>query len=104
MEGILWILFYVGIFYFMFRYGGCCGGMGHRNHEGHGESRDQRSLPGGPTASLTAPDPVCGMLVASSGGYGRVYGDHEYRFCSRSCLDQFEKDPEHYAFEERAAS
>jgi hypothetical protein len=34
MTSVLWILFYVAIFYVMFRYGGCCGGHGsHRRKD-----------------------------------------------------------------------
>src|SRR5687767_14459659 len=42
-------------------------------------------------------DPVCGMTVEPV----RAAGKHEHRgttyyFCSKSCLERFRKDPEHY--------
>ena len=83
MEGLLWLLIYAALFYVMMRYG--CGahmvhGHGHHGTAGHGETR-------------SAKDPVCGMDVGSERGYSRIYEGHEYRFCSRSCLDQFDASP-----------
>ena len=106
MGTILTILIYVGLFYFMMRYG-CCG-MSHGSH-GRRHTGNEDAPHGGhgthsDGVSLTAVDPVCGMAVGSNEGYGRSYHGREYRFCSRKCLDQFESNPDHYAIEERLAS
>ena len=107
MEGILWLLAIAGFFYFMMRFG--CGAHmvhghgGHGNHGGQGDSDGvvkgdgthgghavQGSVGRDPT------DPVCGMEVDPASGYGRVYEGKEYRFCSRTCLDQFDAEPGRY--------
>lgn len=43
-------------------------------------------------------DPVCGMQVEEAEAAGQT--EHEgrtYYFCSTSCIDKFENDPEEYA-------
>jgi YHS domain-containing protein len=108
MTELLWILFYVGLFYFMFRYGGCCGG--HATHGRHGgrdiggdaSSHDVHDSSGGTVLSASR-DPVCGMVV-SDGSYSRIYRGREYRFCSKACMDRFDNDADQYAVEERRAS
>ena len=87
MEGILWLLIYAALFYVMMRYG--CGAHMVHGHGHHGG--------GGETEAASARDPVCGMAVKAGTGYSRMYGDREYRFCSRSCLDQFDASPDRFA-------
>lgn len=41
-------------------------------------------------------DPVCGMKVKANKGYGMVYEGRLYRFCSKLCLDQFDKNQQQY--------
>lgn len=107
MTELLWILFYVGLFYFMFRYGGCGGHASHRRHGGRDIGGDARSHdghhPSGGTVFSASIDPVCGMAV-SEGSYSRVYRGREYRFCSKECVDRFDNDADQYAVEERRAS
>lgn len=86
MEGVLWLLIYAVLFYFMMRYG--CGA--HMVHGGHGGHRPHEA---NRPADTGAKDLVCGMDVASESGYSRMYQGREYRFCSRTCLDNFEKNP-----------
>jgi trehalose synthase len=38
-------------------------------------------------------DPVCGLRVDGSTGRELEYGSHHYFFCSRSCEDEFARDP-----------
>lgn len=77
MEGLLTFLFFAGGFYLMMRM-----------HMGHGAQ-------GGETPNHT--DPVCGMQVDPTLGYGRMYEGNLYRFCSRNCLDKFDADPARYS-------
>ena len=100
MSTVLWIVIYVALFYFMMRFG-CCGG-GHMSHRGHGRGSEDEHASHRGGGSTT--DPVCGMSVGSGDGYSRSYDGREYRFCSKNCLDRFEKDPASYAIEERVAS
>ena len=109
MTGILWLLIYVGLFYFMMRSGGCCGGRashgGHRSHGGESDaSSHEGHRPSGSTVISLSQDPVCGMAVSADDSYSKVYRGREYRFCSSACLDRFENDPEGYLMEERRAS
>lgn len=107
MEGLVSLLLFAALFYFMMRLG--CGA--HMVH-GHGGGRDGhadrgpagqhvgRHVVGGPHAL----DPVCGMEVAPDDGYARMHQGREYRFCSRECLDRLEASPEKYAAVEGGAS
>ena len=96
MESVLWFLLYAGLFYFMMRYG--CGA--HMSHGGHGSHGSHSGHSSGDTA---VKDPVCGMGVASDRGYSLMYEGHQYRFCSRKCLDQFESDPAGYVGVKKSA-
>jgi YHS domain-containing protein len=46
-------------------------------------------------------DPVCGMKVAAHQGFLSAHGGVEYRFCSLSCLENFERGLP--AYSQRAA-
>jgi YHS domain-containing protein len=81
MEGILYLVFIALWFYLMMRYG--CGA--HIMHGHHGHSSGANHL-----------DPVCGMKVKPMQGYGKMYHGNLYRFCTKSCLDKFDLDPEKY--------
>jgi len=83
MGGLVWLLVYAVLFYLMMRYG--CGAHMVHGHAGHGVGQE------GP-----AKDPVCGMTVEASQGYTKNHENLLVRFCSRSCLDKFEADPQHY--------
>ena len=87
MERLITLLSFAGLFYVMMRYG--CGAHMVHGHGRHGS--DEGHSPGGP-----ATDPVCGMTVAAGSGYAKTYADHEYRFCSRACLDKFDATPDAY--------
>ena len=84
MDDWLSFLIFAGLFYFMMRYG--CGAHMIHGHK-HGKNKD---------STQKRIDPVCGMEVESSKGYGKMHKDTLYRFCSRSCLDKFEKEPDYY--------
>ncbi len=82
MEGLFTLLLYAGLFYFLMRFG--CG-----SHMAHGHHKKKNSL---------APviDPVCGAEVEEEKGYGKLQDGHLFRFCSKECLDEFDKTPEKY--------
>jgi len=91
MGGLLWLLVLGGLFFVMMRYG--CGAHvshgghgGHGSHGGHGPGSGAAELSGGV-------DPVCGMHVDSGAGYALVHLGRPWRFCSRRCLDAFEREP-----------
>jgi len=85
MDRILSFLLFAGLFYFMMRFG--CGA--HAVHGHHGHHRD--------ASPANAKDPVCGMPVAADTGYSEKYKGHEYHFCSRKCLDNFDVNPQQFA-------
>ena len=88
MEGLGSFLLFALLFYFMMRFG--CGAHmvhGHGSHSSHGRHGDK----GGKFV-----DPVCGIEVEPDKGYGKMYQGELYRFCSRSCLDIFDAEPEKY--------
>jgi YHS domain-containing protein len=46
---------------------------------------------------LSEIDPVCGMRVDPiRAKYKSVYRGRVYYFCSRHCMEEFEKNPEYY--------
>ena len=93
MDGLISLLLFAGLFYFMMRFG--CGAHMVHGHGGHGEhgAGGQEHVPGG-SSSI---DPVCGMKVAADKGYTKMYEGQQYRLCSRACLDKFEANPQRYA-------
>jgi Cu+-exporting ATPase len=45
----------------------------------------------------TATDPVCGMSIEASTAAGTIsHGDTTYYFCSSSCQERFEADPDQF--------
>jgi len=79
MEGLLSLLLFAGLFFVMMRMG--CGA--HMKH-GHGKNKANQT------------DPVCGLKIDTSEGYGKMYKGNLYRFCSLDCLGKFEVNPEQY--------
>ena len=86
MDGLLSLLIFAGIFYLMMRFG--CG-----SHMGYGKHGGDTRQGGGSVKHI---DPVCGMEVDMEQGYGKMHEGQLRRFCSRSCLDKFEADPDRY--------
>jgi Cu+-exporting ATPase len=41
-------------------------------------------------------DPVCGMEVSKDTKFKSEYNGNTYYFCSRSCKDEFDKNPKKY--------
>jgi len=92
MEGLGSFLLFAVLFYVMMRYG--CGSHMMHGHGGHGQSH-------GNSKDTKHIDPVCDMEVKTEQGYGKMYQGSLYRFCSKSCLDKFDTDPELYLNKEQ---
>ncbi len=92
MEGLGSFLVFAVLFYLLMRYG--CGAHMMHGHGSHGDSHDD-----GKGAKYI--DPVCDKEVETAQGYGKMYQETLYRFCSRKCLDKFDADPELYLNKER---
>jgi YHS domain-containing protein len=90
IKSLVWILIWGGLFFFMMRYG--CGAhiMGcHGRHGGHGKTDE--------TAEGQAKDPVCGMTVdREKASAASAHRGKTYYFCSTTCRDKFEQEPEKY--------
>ena len=89
MEGLLSLLLFGGLFFFMMRFG--CGA--HVMHGGHGHGHGTKT----DAVGTDHVDPVCGMPVDPASGYGKVHDGRLYRFCSRDCLDKFDAEPVRFA-------
>ncbi len=89
MEGLGSFLLFAVLFYLMMRLG--CGS--HMRH-GHSHSGNNGNESNG--AGYKYIDPVCDMEVETDQGYGKMYEGTLYRFCTRSCLDKFDNEPERY--------
>ncbi len=91
LKGLGTLLLGGGFFFLMMRFG--CGAHmmgGHAKHGGHDESGETK-------------DPVCGMKVdQSKAAAASVHGGKTYYFCSNTCRDKFEKEPEKYAVQAAA--
>lgn len=91
IKQLISLLIWGGLFFFMMRFG--CGAHvmgGHGNHGGHGASGD--------TTDKETKDPVCGMAVdRQKSTAASTYRGKTYYFCSPSCRDKFEHEPEKYA-------
>ena len=63
-----------------------------------------RHVPAKPHPDMKV-DPVCAMTITPDGAAGRAdYKGQTYYFCSRSCLDRFEKNPAAFVESARAVS
>ncbi len=92
MEGLGSFLLFAALFYFMMRFG--CGSHMTHGHGNNDHSKDNASDHNEGVNKYI--DPVCGMKVETEKGYGKMYQGTLYRFCSRSCLDKFDDEPECY--------
>ena len=102
MEGLFSLLLFGVLFYFMMRFG-CGAHMGHGHGSGHGDHADHNR--GRQQAeTVSAKDPVCGMHVPRGQGYTEIHAGHEYRFCSRVCLDKFDASPGQYALTQETSA
>ncbi len=83
MEGLLSLLVYAVLFYFLMRFG-CGSHMVHGHHKAAGKKSN----------SDVFMDPVCGKVVADNEGYGELVDGKLFRFCSKPCLDEFDNNIE----------
>jgi len=91
MEGLGSLLLFAVFIYLMMRYG--CGSHMLSGRGGRRRDRDSSEKEG---STVKHVDPVCDMEVDVEQGYGKMYKGTLYRFCSRSCLDKFDAEPERY--------
>ena len=98
MEGLGSFLLFAAFFYFMMRFG--CGSHMKHGHSGHDPSKGGASDADDNISKYI--DPVCDMEVETEQGYGKMYQGTLYRFCSKSCLDKFDDEPEHYLNKQQA--
>lgn len=94
-----YFLIWAGLIFFMMRFG--CGAhvMGHGHRHGNQTDKEQRRT-SGTDARWEAPDkdtdPVCGMSVETRNAKSAVHAGTVYYFCSQSCREKFESNPESY--------
>jgi len=84
MDGLLSLLIFAGLFYFMMRFG-CGAHMVHGKHNHDTAQSNAKDI-----------DPVCGKEIDTNKGYGMMHKETLYRFCSRNCMDKFEASPDDY--------
>ena len=93
MESLGSLILFIVLFYVMMRFG--CGAHMAHGHAHH-DSNDDHDGGGKKPIGHKFVDPVCGMEVEPSEGYGKMYEGIPYRFCSRDCLDKFDADSRRY--------
>jgi len=87
MEHMFSFLIFAVLFYLMMRFG--CG-----VHAVHGHLMPDKEGPGAPE---NFHDPVCGVKVVPEEGYVKSSRGRNYRFCSRTCLDEFEAQSDYFS-------
>ncbi len=91
LKPMLSILIWGGLFFLMMRFG--CGA-----HMMGGHGRHGRHDAGGNSTDKEIKDPVCGMAVDQrKSTAASTYAGRTYYFCSATCRDKFEHEPEKYA-------
>ena len=68
-----------------------------RIHVRTSRSGSQPRQSAGPQRGETARDPVCGMFVSTELSHRLTRGKETLHFCSRECLEQYQKDAAHVA-------
>lgn len=91
MEGLGSLILFAVFFYLMMRLG-CGAHMVHGGHGGHGKHSEHDSHDN----NINHVDPVCGMKIDQTKGYGKMHEGKLYRFCSKDCLEKFDEEPEQY--------
>ena len=86
MEGLLTFLFYAILFYLFMRFG-CGAHMIHGHHHGHDKPKQKDIFI----------DPVCGRQVSDDQGYGELVDSKLFRFCSKDCLEEFDKNKSEFS-------
>lgn len=102
VTGLLWLIGFGAVFYFMMRAGGC--GMhgrhsdaGGHHHDDAEEGRGGAGAHSGHTMAQVR-DPVCGMQIEPGDAAGtRTVGGRTFYLCSADCLAKFDRAPETYA-------
>lgn len=88
LKSLGWLLIWGGLFFVMMRYG--CGAHMMGGH-GHGHNHGKENSGG------NSKDPVCGMAVEpQKAAAAAVRNGNTYYFCSTSCRNKFEQEPDKY--------
>ena len=66
--------------------------MNHHDHAHHEHGKPAGPM-AGPPPVRTEKDPVCGMDVPADSPLRSEFGGRTYVFCSRRCLERFERNP-----------
>ncbi len=96
MEGLIYFLFWAGLFLLMMRIG--CGAhvMGKHKHKTAEGDAEPGEAPVRWVPPETDVDPVCGKTVRTDSAKSSVHDGSVYFFCSRDCREQFEAAPDSY--------
>lgn len=102
MEAVVYFLVWAGLIFVLMRYG--CGAhvMGHGHKHDSSSARTAPGADGRRASPQGDVDPVCGMRVDPAKGKSSVFGGRAYYFCSASCREKFEANPQ--AFAEKSGS
>jgi YHS domain-containing protein len=81
MDGLFTLLLYAALFYLFMRFG-CGAHLTHGHHHGHDKTKGKDIFI----------DPVCDRQVPGDEGYGELVEGRLFRFCSKDCLEEFDKN------------
>lgn len=68
-----------------------------RMHVWTSRSGSHPPQPASPQGGKTARDPICGMFVSTELSHRLTRGTETLHFCSRECLEHYQKDAAHVA-------
>ncbi|HEX6113883.1 MAG TPA: YHS domain-containing protein [Geminicoccaceae bacterium] len=96
METLIYFALWAGFFFLMMRFG--CGAhvMGHGRGRQVAPADNADGTTAGPrwVPPPTDRDPVCGQTVDTARAKSSVHDGWVYYFCSSTCRERFEADPE----------
>jgi len=86
MDGLFTLLLYAILFYVFMRFG-CGAHLIHGHHNGHDKAKGKDIFI----------DPVCARQVPDDEGYGELVAGRLFRFCSKDCLEKFDKNKSEFS-------
>ncbi|HTM43572.1 MAG TPA: YHS domain-containing protein [Polyangiaceae bacterium] len=96
ISNVLWFLGAAAFCFWMMRKGGC--GMHSSRSRASGSHQHGEAGDGAHSSTIkTVRDPVCGMQIDPEHAAGiRTVQGLNFFFCSSSCLEKFDQDPQRY--------